>query len=70
MNSSTLQFHQKVNTPNGPGLVQGYEIDTEKIIVSHDPHDPGVAELVKEDFIRGIWILRRYTPEQLTSFVK
>ena len=65
MNGSTLQFHQRVNTPNGPGLVQGFEIDSEKIIVSHDPHDPAVAEVVKEDFIRGIWVLRRYTPEQL-----
>lgn len=65
---STIKFHQKVLTPYGPGLIQGQELETGEVIVSHDPYDPAVSDVVKEGFLKGIWILWRYTADQIAPF--
>ncbi len=66
--SCNFQFHQKVSTPNGPGLVQGRFIrvatngheETEKILVSHNEKDcPALFTMP------GIWQLKSYFPDQL-----
>ena len=64
-----LRVNQTVNTPNGPGIVQGrMEEDGETIIlVSHDPKNPLVSEAVREKFITGIWVLRKYPLAQVTA---
>lgn len=64
-----LRVNQRVTTPNGPGVIQG-RMDGDGgqpiILVSHDPEDPQVAESVRENFLRGIWVLREYPLDQIT----
>ena len=57
-----LKFHQQVQTPNGPGLVQGWLVERDeegelvrrKILVSHAKPAGG-----------GVWNLVAYPLEQL-----
>lgn len=65
-----LRINQTVNTPNGPGIVQGRMVEGGQtlIIINHDPKDPRVSEIVKKDFIKGVSIQRRYTVSQITPF--
>lgn len=62
-----FKFHQKVITPGGDGLIQGWlvkkntegEIEEKKILVSHSkaPDELGT--------IRGVWTLAAYDPGQV-----
>jgi len=63
-----LRVNQAVNTPNGPGIIQGrlVEAGETKILVSHDPKNPLVSEAVREKFITGIWVLQKYPVAQVT----
>jgi len=63
-----LRVNQAVNTPNGPGIIQGRMVEAgeTKILVSHDPKNQQVAESVREKFITGIWVLQKYPVAQVT----
>ncbi len=62
-----LRVNQRVNTPNGPGIVQGRMVEDGEtiILVSHDPKNPAVSAAVREKFITGIWVLQRYPLAQI-----
>lgn len=64
-----FHLNQQVNTPNGPGIIQGCMKDNgeELIIVFHSRSDPRVSERVKKDHIPGIMIRQFYTRNQLTA---
>lgn len=63
----TIRVNSHVMTPNGPGIVQGRLVENgeTRIIVSHNPNEPGVAETVRERFLRGIWVLWNYGVDDL-----
>lgn len=60
----SFTFHQPVNTPNGPGIVQGKSIkpgEPDRILVSHSTKtNPNYTH------VRGIWVLKTYLPEEVT----
>jgi hypothetical protein len=62
-----LTFHQTVQTPNGPGIIQGvlHEKDKpDRIIVSHSWQTAAQAGLVSGK-INGIWNLQHYALEDI-----
>lgn len=63
-----LRVNQRVNTPNGPGVIQGRMVEDGRtlILVAHDPKDPKISERMREKFTGGIWILLRYPLDQIT----
>jgi hypothetical protein len=65
--SKSLTFHQAVQTPNGPGIIQGvlHEKDKpDRIIVSHALDVAFSAGLITGQ-IRGIWHLCHYALEDV-----
>ena len=72
----TIRFHQTVQTPNGPGIVQGrchIHLDDgaiqERIIISHPKNMPTQAadqSRLTSGKINGIWHLYHYDPQELT----
>lgn len=63
-----LRVNQRINTPNGPGIIQGRMLEggETRILVAHNPKDPAVAESVREKFLTGIWVLQKYPLSQIT----
>ena len=63
----TMRVNSRVMTPNGPGIVQGRLVEDgeTRIIVSHNPNEPGVADAVRERFLHGIWVLWNYSVDDL-----
>lgn len=63
-----LRVNQTVNTPNGPGVIQGRMVEDGEtiILVAHDPNNPSVSSVVREKFIKRVWVLQRYPLAQIT----
>lgn len=67
-----LRVNQTVNTPNGPGVIQGRLVENGHtvILVSHNPKNPNVADVVREKFLTGVWVLQGYPLDQITPVIK
>jgi hypothetical protein len=65
---SEICFHDKVITPNGPGIVQGLltQNGRESILISHDPKDEKFKEVYGSPLLPGehqsVWVLYAYAP--------
>ena len=70
-----MRFHQRVQTPNGPGIIQGWlshrneagELERTKLIVSHEPKMPIMFSdrMFPAATIQGVWTLAAYEPDQV-----
>jgi hypothetical protein len=62
-----LTFHQTVQTPNGPGIIQGVlrkSGEPDRIIISHSREVAFRAGLISGQ-IGGIWHLQHYALEEV-----
>lgn len=66
-----MNFLSPVQTPNGPGLIQGRYIDAEhqeRIMVSHPPSATITAgRLISTNTLPGVWRLVSYPPSDLVQ---
>ena len=63
-----LRLHQRIMTPNGPGLVQGRlvaEGKPDKILVSHKPKEVAPDVIPLGLYAGGIWVLIAYPEAQI-----
>ena len=63
-----LKLNQDVQTPNGPGVIQGRMVvnDQTQILVAHDPKKVNLPDGLMRLYRGGIWVLNSYPIEQVT----